>query len=83
MTGGETFWWSLALSGTNLLVFGMTGRPNRRVRAAGWVFAIGTEPLWAYFGFRTGGWAFVMLAVFYVAVAAVNLRGLRSAESTV
>jgi hypothetical protein len=75
-------WWSLVLSGTNLLVFGLTGRPSRRVRTAGWAFAIVTEPLWAYFGYRTGGWAFVVLAVFYVAVAAVNLRGLQPAEGT-
>lgn len=80
MSDGALFWWSLLLSGTNLAVFGLTGRRSRRVQALGWAFAIVTEPLWAYFGYRTGGWAFLVLAVFYVAVAVVNLRGLRPTE---
>jgi hypothetical protein len=71
------FVWSLALSATNLAVFALTGRRSTRVRHVGWLAAIATEPLWAYYGYLTGGWAFVVLAAFYVLVAALNLRTLR------
>jgi hypothetical protein len=68
--------WSLALSGTNLAVFALTGRLSPRTRAVGWILAVATEPLWAFYGYVTGGWAFAGLAGVYAVVAAVNLRTL-------
>lgn len=81
MSAAEAFIWSFALSGSNLGVFALTGRRSRRVRAAGWWLTIATEPLWAWYGSLTGGWAFVALAFFYAAVAVLNLRTL-SQEAT-
>lgn len=77
MSPAESLMWSLALSVTNLAVFALTGRLSPRARLAGWVFAIATEPLWAYYGYLTGGWAFVALAAVYTVVAAANIRTVR------
>ena len=81
MNQDAAFAWSVALSATNLAVFALTGRQSAGVRLVGWLFAIATEPLWAYYGYLTGGWAFVVLAAFYVLVAILNLRTLRAGKA--
>jgi hypothetical protein len=69
--------WSAVLSITNLAVFVLAGRVSRRLRLAAWWLTIITEPLWAIFGYLTGGWFFVALAAFYTAVAVWNLHTMR------
>lgn len=73
--------WSLLLSGSNLAVLALAGRRSRRVRACAWWLTIATEPLWAVYGYATGGWAFVALAAVYTAVAAGNLRTLHRKDN--
>ncbi len=76
MSEDAAFWWSLVLSSSTLGVFWLAGSTSARVRAAAWWVTIATEPLWAVFGWLTGGLLFVVQAVAFVVVAVVNLRRL-------
>jgi hypothetical protein len=69
--------WSAVLSLSNLAVFALAGRSPRRLRLAAWWLTIATEPLWAIYGWLTGGWFFASLAAVYTAVAVWNLHTMR------
>jgi hypothetical protein len=77
MTDDAALLWSGVLSLTNLAVFALAGRVSRRARIVAWWLTIATEPLWAVYGYLTGGWFFVALAVIYTGVAVWNLHTMR------
>jgi hypothetical protein len=61
-----------------LLVLVLLGRP--RLVGVGWTIGLLTEPLWVAYAIATSQWGFLLNAVPYAVVYAVNLRTWRASR---